>query len=174
MQAKLITAAAILVLAPLALGPGAAEAAPNLSGTYVRDNAQSSPAPAPPLYWIVRAPPAQPGNGRGPAVSIELQQAPGALKVTLPGPLERTYKLDGRPHPMPAETGILPPTATASEGPDSIVVVTTQPYSGMPGSVTLKTTDTWTLSPDRKVLTLTTVLESPARTETFKAVYNRQ
>ena len=82
--------------------------------------------------------------------------------------------LDGKPHAMPTDTGIQTATVVATMQGDTLTVSTTQPFGGMPGNATLKITETWSLSPDGKVLTVKTERELPALRQTFNEVYNRR
>jgi hypothetical protein len=43
----------------------------------------------------------------------------------------------------------------------------------MPGNVTLKVKEAWSLSPDGKTLTITTTRDIPARHQEYKEVYTR-
>ena len=72
------------------------------------------------------------------------------------------------------DTGIQKATVTASLQGDTLVIGTTQPYGGMPGNATLEVKEVWSLSPDGKILTITTTRTVPAVQKTFKQVYNRK
>ncbi len=75
---------------------------------------------------------------------------------------------------VPTDTGIQMATVVASVQGDTLTVSTTQPFGGMPGNATLKITETWSLSPDGKVLTVKTERDLPALRESFNEVYNRR
>lgn len=163
-----------IVIAALALAmlPGMAFAA-DFSGTFARDPAASSPS-AWPIYWITRDIPAGGGGGGGQAV-ITVKQSKTTLEITDPARIIRKLALDGKPYVVNHETGVVKQTVTTAVQGDNIVVTTVQPYSGLPGSVTTNVKDTWSLSPDGKVLTVTTVRSTPALADvTTKQVYNKR
>lgn len=153
-----------------AMLPAVASAA-DLSGAWVRD-AKSDPMPDT-MYWVVRAPPAAPGNPNQEFV-LTVKQDAAALVVTNPQRRMRNIALDGRPRVVPTDTGIQTATVTAVNQPDALVVTTTQPFGGMPGNAKLTIRETWSVSPDGKVLTVRTVRQLPARTTTDTQVYNRR
>jgi hypothetical protein len=138
----------------------------------VRD-AQASDPNGFPVYWMPRNPPAAGGGFGGPTV-IELKQSAASLQITDPARRLRTLPLDGKPHVGAAETDIVKQTVTASVQGDSIVVDTVAPYSGMPGAVVTNVKDTWSLSPDGKTLTVSTVRTTPALVQTSKQVYTKR
>ena len=157
--------------------------APNFSGSWVRDNASSDPAPT--TLWLTRAAPARgggggggrgPGGGRGNAgpMPMIVQQDAGSLQVTEPQGGMHKYTLDGKPHNSITETDMGKAVVTASLQGDTVVIGTTRPYGGMPGNVTLQVKEVWSLSPDGKILTITTTDTSPAVEKTSKQVYNRK
>jgi hypothetical protein len=153
-------------------------AAPNFSGSWVRDSAKSEPVPDP----IMLSRPTTPagggggrGGGRGNAEAIMTVQHEGtALAATSPQGAVSKYTVDGKPYTRPTETGIEKAVVTASWQGDTLVIGTTQPYGGMPGNVTLQVKEVWSLSPDGKVLTITTTRSQPAVTVTYKQVYNKK
>ena len=65
-------------------------------------------------------------------------------------------------------------TVVATVQGETLTVSTTQPFGGMPGNATLSITETWSLSPDGKVLTVRTERELPALRQTFNEIYNRR
>jgi hypothetical protein len=165
--------AAGAALALALVTPGVAMAAPNFSGQWVRDRA-NSPAQAYPTVWTVRTPPQFP-NGNNPApFLVQIQQNGNTLQVTDNAHPQRTYVLDGKPHVAPADTKIVQATTIATVKDDTISVAITQPYSGMPGNVSTTETQIWSLSPDGKVLTISTVRESPAQRAAYAEVYTRR
>jgi hypothetical protein len=155
----------------LALTPTLAMAVPDFSGTWVRDIGKSDP-PGYPAYWVTRSAPTGFGGGGDPVMDV--RQSATSLQVTLTNRPLRNYALDGKPRMVPADTGLQTATVTASADSDAVTIATSQPFGGLPGNVTMKATETWRLSADGKVLTLTTVRETPAKQQTFKEVYNRK
>ena len=162
-----------------------AMAAPNFSGSWVRDNAKSDPAPNT-AYWLTRDTGGGggrgggggggrgAGGGRGPQVDMTIQQDANSLQVTDPQGAIRKYTLDGKPFTKTMDTGIQKATVTANLQGDTLVIGTTQPYGGMPGNATLEVKEVWSLSPDGKILTISTTRTVPAVQKTFKQVYNRK
>jgi hypothetical protein len=153
-------------------------AAPDFSGSWVRDSAKSDPVPDP----IMLSRPTTPagggggrGGGRGSAEAVMIVQQQGtALVVTSPQGAVSKYTVDGKPYTRATETGIEKAVVTASWQGDTLVVGTTQPYGGMPGNVTLQIKEVWSLSSDGKILTITTTRSMPALEQTFKQVYTRK
>lgn len=168
----------LIVLGMSSLGlPAVAMAASNFSGSWVRDNAKSNPVPNP-LYWLTRSTDAggRGGRGRGGAAQpvMTVQQDANTLQVTDPQGAVSKYTLDGKPHSRPTETGIQKATVTANLQGETLVIGTSQPYGGMPGNATLEAKEVWSLSPDGKILTITTTHNVPAAQKTFRQVYNRK
>jgi hypothetical protein len=162
----------MMIAAALALLPSAAMAAPDFSGTWTRDKAASDPDPYP-LYWLSRPPEGASGGG-APDVTLTVKQAAGkleAIDLNRPG---RTYMLDGKPHVVATDTGVQKATVTATLRDDGLTVASMQPYGGMPGNAPSTVTQSWLLSADGKVLTISTVRASPAKQQTLKAVYNKR
>jgi hypothetical protein len=146
--------------------------AADFSGTYVRDAKASTPASYP-VYWITRDAPT-PGGFNNQTV-IVVKQSPTSLQITDPARAIRNLSLDGKPHEGNHETGLVKQTVTAAVQGDAIVVTTVAPYSGLPGSVVTPVKDTWSLSPDGKTLTVTSVASTPAAPAvTSKQVYTKQ
>jgi hypothetical protein len=157
----------------LALLPTLAFAA-DFSGSWVRDAAKSD-AVGYPVYWVTRVVPAVGGGGGGNnEVVAEVKQTPQALQVVYPNRPLRNYPLDGQSRTVTTDTGIQKANVTAKAVGETLVVSTVQSYGGMPGNVPTTTNETWMLSPDGKVLTISTVRNSPATTQTFKEVYNKR
>jgi hypothetical protein len=169
MNTHLMTAAA--VAACLAFVPGAAFAA-DFSGSWVRDTAKST-VPGYPTYWLTRSQPGGFGGGNQQFV-IAVQQTGNAVKVSDTVHPARSYMLDGKPHGWKMDTMLAQATTTASVQGDTLTVATSEPYGGMPGNVTTTETQTWSLSPDGKVLTIAMVRASPATSQSFKEVFNRK
>jgi hypothetical protein len=160
-----------LVLLGVALLPVTATAA-DFSGAWVRDMAQSKPAPYP-NYWRTRVAPATGGGNNQPFV-ITVKQTGQSVQVTHPRQPLRTYVLDGKPRVTPTDTGLAKVTTTAAMAGETLSIATVQPYSGMPGNVPVQASETWALSPDGKTLTITTARDLPAEKQSFTEVYKRQ
>ncbi|MBU3079059.1 hypothetical protein [Sphingomonas quercus] len=160
----------MMLAAGLMLSPSLAMAAPDFNGSWVRDRTASDPSFYP-LYWLARSTQTAGGNQE---LVVQIQQTGGTLQVTNPQRPQRTYTLDGKPHSVSTDTGVQKANVTASLGADALTIATVGPYGGMPGNVSTTTTETWRLSPDGKVLTVSTVRASPAKQETLKEVYNRR
>jgi len=161
-----------LIIAAVLL-PVMAFAEPNFSGAWVRDGAKSDVVPNT-MYWLTRGVDAGGGRGRNAQTVIDVQHSAGRMRVTDPARPVRTLMLDGKPHSVPTDTGIQTATVVATVQGDSLTVSTTQPFGGMPGNVSLKIAETWSLSPDGKVLTIRTERELPASRQTFTEIFNRK
>ena len=166
MTTRLLMVVALLV-------PAMAFAEPDFSGAWVRDAAKSDVVPNT-MYWLTRGVEAGGGRGRSSQTVIEVQQSAGRMQVSDPARPPRTLMLDAKPHVVPTDTGIQMATVVATVQGDALTVSTTQPFGGMPGNVSLKITETWSLSPDGKVLTVRTERELPASRQSFNEVYNRR
>jgi hypothetical protein len=156
--------------------------AADFSGSWTRDSTKSDPAPD--ALWLTRANQTGRGGGRGgrggpgagmaPEPVMVVQQDSHGVQITdLQGAVQK-FTFDGKPTSSTTETGMQTATSTASVEGDTLVVNTTRPYGGMPGNVTLKIKEVWSLSPDGRVLTVTTTRDAPAVEKTFKQVYNRK
>ena len=167
----------------MALLPVLAMAAPNFSGSWVRDTAKSDPVPNQ-TYWLTRSGDATGGRGGGGGggnnaggrpqpVVMTVQQNGNSLEVTDPQGTIRKYALDGKPVTQATETGMQKAVVTANVQGETLVIGTTQPFGGMPGNATLEVKEVWSVSPDGKTLTVTTTRTLPAQQKTFKQVYNR-
>jgi hypothetical protein len=156
----------------LALAPTLALAAPDFSGAWVRDAAKSDPANYP-VYWLTRVAPGAGGGGNQEQV-VEIRQTGASLVVVNPARPVRTYALDGKAHVTATDNGLQKAAITAAVQDDGLTITTAQPYGSMPGNVAATFTDTWRLSADGKVLTITTVRDTPARRQESKEVFNRR
>ncbi len=156
----------------LALLPSLALAAQDFSGTWVRDNARSDPNNYP-VYWLTRVTPGPGGFGNQETV-VEVKQSAASLQVVNPTRPFRSYVLDGKPHETLTDTGLQKATITASAQDDGLSITTAQPYGGMPGNVSASFKESWSLSPDGKVLTVTLVRSSPAKQQVTRDVFNRR
>jgi len=161
-----------LLATGLVLLPAIASAQ-ELSGTWVRDGARSDVVPNS-MYWTTQG--VDSGGTRGPNTQfvIEVEQTADSLRVTDPTRPLRVYPLDGQAHTVPADTGIVDATITASVQGDAVVVERAQTYSGLPGGVILNTEENWQLGADGNSLVITTSRETPAKTFTYTEVYTRQ
>jgi hypothetical protein len=156
-------------------------APPDFSGTWAKDAANSDPVPDL-SYWMTRttppaAPAPRPGGGQRPApvVLLTIQQDAKTLHVVDSQSLIHEYTLEGddSPHTKPMDTGIQKAEVTAKLQADNLVIETSEPYGGMPGNVTLKVKEVWSLSPEGKTLTIVTTRDIPARHQEYKQVYTR-
>ena len=174
----------ILTMAVMALFglPVLAIAAQNFSGSWVRDNAKSDQAPNS-TYWLTREPNSggaggggRGGGGRGaPApVVMTVQQDANSLTVTSPQGAVQKYTLDGKPFSKAMDTGMAKAVISANVQGETVVLTTTQPWGGMPGNASLEIKEVWSLSPDGKVLTVTTTRNTPAVQNSYKTVYNKK
>jgi hypothetical protein len=161
------------IAAALAFLPALAMAAPNFTGTWVRDSANSDTVPGS-MYWLTRGVDA--GGARGPQSQVTLDITQTASSLTLVDPVEkqRTFTLDGKPYSVPTDTGVETATVTSTLNDANLTIVTQQPWGGMPGNVGLTVRRTWTLSPDGRVLTVNTVRDTPAKRETYREVFNKR
>jgi len=177
--------------------PALSIAAQNFTGSWVRDNAKSDPTPNA-QYWLTRDPNSggagggggrgNAGGGRGgggggrgnaggggaPAAVTTVQQDANTLTVTSPSGAVQKYTLDGKPFSKPTDTGVAKATISATTQGDTLVITTTQPWGGMPGNASLEIKEVWSLSPDGKVLTVTTQRNTPALQNSFQTVYNKK
>jgi hypothetical protein len=145
----------------------------NFSGTWVRDGAKSDVVPNT-MYWLTRGVDAGGGRGRNAQTVIDVQQGDGRIQIIDPAKPLRTLMLDGKPHTVTMDTGLQLATVIATMQGDTLTVSTSQPFGGMPGNSTLKITETWSVSPDGRVLTVRTERDLPAQRQTFNEIYNRR
>ena len=169
----------LLMLGMILLPTLAMAATPDFSGTWARDSANSDPVPDL-SYWMTRVAPAAPRPAGGPqrpapVVLLTVQQDAKTLHVVDSQSLIHEYTLDGdgSPHVKPMDTGIQKAEVTAKLQADNLVIETSEPFGGMPGNVTLKVKEVWSLSPDGKTLTIITTRDIPARHQEYKEVYTR-
>jgi hypothetical protein len=151
-------------------------AAANFSGAWVRDAAKSD-RPPDTMYWLTRPNEAGGGGGRGRGGNqppMTVQQDAGSLQITDPQGSVHKFALDGKPHSVTTPTGVQKATVTAAAQGETLVIGTTQPYGGMPGNITLEAKEVWALSPDGKMLTITTTRSSAAAQTVTKQIYNRK
>lgn len=153
----------------LALLPTLAMAAPDFSGTWARDASKSDPVNYP-VYWLTRTAPI----GGGADAVVEIKQDAGSLQIANPARRFLNYALDGKAHAVAMETGLAKANLTATLQDDALTIATVQPYGGMPGNVMAKVKETWRLSANGKVLTITTIRDTPAKQQTSKEVFVRR
>lgn len=193
----------LLMLGIILVPTLAMAATPDFSGAWARDSASSDPVPNQMYWMTRVAPvaprpgAAAPGGpaGFGGAAAARGAAAPGAggqrraapptlLTVRQEGKTfhiddpqatihQYTLDADGTPHTSPMNTDIQKAQVTAQMQGDNLVVEKTEPFGGMPGNVTAKIKEVWSLSPDGKTLTITTSQDMPARHEEYKEVYTR-
>ena len=161
----------LMIALGLAAMPGLASAA-DFSGLWIRDAAQSTGTNPSPLYWITRDGPA--GGGPGGEAGIVIAQTPTTVQVTSGNKPLRVYTTDGTGRTVKADTGVTDVTVSAAHRGNNLVITTVHPYSGLPGSVTATTTETWSLSPDGRTMTVDTVRAVPGMTQAVKEVYNKR
>jgi hypothetical protein len=176
----------LLMLGMILLPTLAMAAPPDFNGSWAKDGANSDPVPNQ-MYWMTRVAPAAPRGGggaaggragggggqRAPEVVMTIKQDAKSLQQAESQGIVRNYILDGSPHARSTDTGIQKAEVTAKLQADNLVIETSEPFGGMPGNVTLKIKETWSLSPDGKTLTITTTRDIPARHEAYKQVYTR-
>jgi hypothetical protein len=160
--------------------PILAVAAPNFSGSWLKDNSKSDPVPS--LLMLSPVPQGRgpggpggrggPGRGGGPMPMVVAQDG-NSLQVTDPQGGKRKYTVDGTLHNATMETGVQKAGVTASWQGETLVIGATEPYGGMPGNVTAQVKDVWSLSEDGKTLTIATTRSMPAITKTFRQVYTK-
>jgi hypothetical protein len=187
----------LLMLGMMFLPTLAIAATPDFNGAWARDAANSDQVPNQ-MYWMTRVAPAAPRGGaaaggagaaaggaavggragggggqRAPQVIMTIQQDAKSLRQAESQSIVRNYILDGSPHTRSTDTGIQKAEVTAKLQADNLVIETTEPFGGMPGNVTLKVKEVWSLSPDGKTLTITTTRDIPARHQEYKQVYTK-
>jgi hypothetical protein len=107
-------------------------------------------------------------------VVITVQQTANSMTVTGPDGAVQKYTLDGKPFSKPTDTGMAKAVIAARIQDETLVISTTQPWGGMPGNVSLEIKEVWSLSPDGKVLTVTTNRNTPAVQSSYKTIYNKK
>ena len=150
---------------------GTALAAPNFSGTWVRD-ASKSEATNYPMFWTTRG--VEAGGRVNGEFLLSIMQRTDKIEITDAQKPFRIIELDGKSHTVPTDTGVERAAVTAALQTDRLVVVTRQPYGGMPGNAMSSIEEVWTLSDDGKVLTVDVARDSPAAKQTYKQVFTRK
>lgn len=159
----------MMIAMAAAMLPALATAA-EVAGVWVRD-AKSDPFPDY-MYWLTRGVTSGGGGNANQEFVLTVKKEGGNLIVTNPQRRMRTVALDGQPKAVKTDTGIQTATVTAVDTPAELVITTKQPFGGMPGNAELTIKETWTVSPDGTVLTVTSSRQSPARTTVDKQIYN--
>jgi hypothetical protein len=162
------------IAAALAFIPALAMAAPDFSGTWVRDNANSSAVPGS-MYWLTRG--VEAGGARSPqsnAITLQVKQSGANLELVDPTDPVRNFVLDGKPYTVKTDTGVVDATVTSTLTDSGLTIVTRRPWGGMPGNVDLTESRNWTLSPDGKTLTVTIVRDTPAKRDSYKEIYTKR
>jgi hypothetical protein len=161
---------AVLVLA---VGAVAAQAQPQLAGTWMLDPAQSQF----PTHGD-KGPGGTNAQAPQPKIKLVVEQQGNAVKVTrtmVMGTRERsmteTYVTDGTDQAEPGHHGSVV-TRAAFDG-DRLVVTETHSMKGDQGDRTMSRQSIWTLSPDGKVLTIDTTMHTPRGDRNIKSVYVR-
>jgi hypothetical protein len=161
---------AVLVLA---VGAVAAQAQPQLAGTWMLDPAQSQF----PTHGD-KGPGGADAQAPQPKIKLVVEQQGNAVKVTrtmVMGTRERsmteTYVTDGTDQAEPGHHGSVV-TRAAFDG-DRLVVTETHSMKGDQGDRTMSRQSIWTLSPDGKVLTIDTTMHTPRGDRNIKSVYVR-
>ena len=85
--------------------------------------------------------------------------------------MTETYVTDGTDQAQPGHRGSVV-TRAAFDG-DRLVVTETRTMKGDQGDRTMSRESVWTLSPDRKVLTIDSTLHTPRGDRNIKSVYVR-
>jgi hypothetical protein len=170
LQAFIAVVAATLVAALPAASW--AQAKPDLSGTWVFDEAKSDPAPA--------GRGGRGGGGRGggrfggaPATTMTIKQTAAELTIdrtTDQGSQTAVYKLDGTESKNTIGPG--PASSKASWDGARLVIATTQTVQGRGGEVTIESKDVY--SREGGVLTIETARTTPFGTLNRKLIYTRK
>lgn len=157
----------------LAVGVVAAHAQPQFTGTWVLDPTQSQF----PTHGD-KGPGGPDAQAQRPDVKLVVEQQGNALKATrmvARGNRERstseTYVTDGTDQAYSGRRGSVV-TRAAFDG-DRLVVTKTHTMKGEQGDKTMSRESIWTLSPDGKVLTIETKLQTPRGDRNIKAVFTR-
>lgn len=171
-ETSLMKKSILIVLSAAVMPLLACGAAPGFGGSWLLDEANSDALPHP-NYWLTR------GVGtRSDAEPLMTVTMDGKnLEITREARMSDnyiSYMLDGKPHSQPMDTGMAQETVTAQVDGDKLVVVTSQPYGGMPGNATMDTREEWSLSADGSTLTIVTSRDLSGIKQTFTQVYNRQ
>ena len=168
---KIAMKKSLLAFCATLLLPGVALAAPDFSGSWIRDNGKSEQVSYP-LFWLTRG--VDPGGRVNGDFILDVQQDARTIKINDPQRPRRVLELDGKARTVPMDTGMQSAAVAAHLSADTLTVVTIGSYGGMPGNVGSKTHEIWSLSPDGKILTIATTRESPATKQDFKVIFNRK
>ena len=164
---------ATLALATALVAMTAAQAKPDLSGTWTFDEAKSDPAPA------RGGGGGGGGGGRGggrmggaPATAMTIKQTANELtmdRTTAQGAQTAVYKLDGSESKN--TIGMGPATSKAAFEGSKLVIATTQTVQGRGGEITIDSKDIYSV--EGNTLTIETTRNTPAGAQTRKLIYTK-
>jgi hypothetical protein len=162
-----------MALLLLGIGVAAAQAEPQLAGSWVLDRSQSQ-FPS----HEGRVPQAPDAQHQPPQITLVVAQQGNTLKVTrtfVRGTHERsstdTIVADGSDQIEQGYRGNVT-VRSAFEG-DRLIITHTRTKKTDQGEQTISRQSVWTLSPDGQVLTIDTTMHSPRGDRTMKTVYQR-
>ncbi len=143
-----------------------AVAAPNFSGVWIRDKTKSDP-----LMMGRRGG----GEEADVEVTLTIQQADNNFEVARQMG-ERTatskYTLDGKENTNTMGRGEA--VSKSKWDGDKLAIEGTRKFSGPNGEMEMQFREVYALSPDGKVLTVTSTMTSPRGERTSKQVYNKK
>ncbi len=143
-----------------------AVAAPNFSGTWVRDKAKSDP-----MGFGRRGGEAPPDI----EVTMTIKQEGNAFDVSTQRgdrTMDSKYTLDGKE--TTNTTGRGSTVSKANWDGDNLVIDGTRKFSGPNGEMEMKFKEVYSLSADGKTLTVTSTNSTPNGERTSKQVYNKK
>lgn len=154
-------ATALIIFIVLAFsGSALALGNPDFSGTWTLDIAKSDMGQA------------RPGALSGAKVTIVIKQTPAVLAITRnvgKGPETATLKLDGTESINKLPSGKEKKSTSAWVGSTLVTKSTTDM-----GNMKVSSTEVFSLSPDGKVMTIDTTLNTPSGVSKKKLIYNKQ
>ena len=143
-------------------------AAPNFSGVWVRDKAKSDP--------LMMGRPG--GGGEAPPdieVTLTIKQTDNNFEVTTQRgerSSEAKFTLDGKENKN--TTGRGETISKSRWNADTLVIDGVRKFSGPNGDMEIQFKEVYAVSPDGKVLTVTSTMNSPRGERTSKEVYNKK
>jgi hypothetical protein len=164
----------LLTMLGLTLLPLAAIAQSDFSGSWVANTAESDQA-VDTIYWFGRIDAVVPGQ---PNIKVEqdgdtvtvYEEARVLTRYDYPA----VYVADGKAHRVTSgNTGMAQETVTTSWDDGKLAIESVKPWGGMPGNITLKSREVWSLSPKGDKLYIATTHSSPAKVITYTRVYDR-
>ena len=148
---------------------GSAMAAPDFSGTWIRDKTKSDP-----LGTIGRLEGGQPPDIE---VTLRVKQEANKLQVVTKradrGTSEAKYTLDGKEHTFSRGGGRLL-IYRSKWDMDKLIIEKTGRYPGNYGDMEFKSKEEWSLSEGGKALTVTTTYSGQQANRRMRQVYDRQ